>query len=138
MEGAVAVEDLFAGDGGDAVAGYDNAGEVHGVGGGDGDGDEAIAGTGGAKGFDGFGEGVLFAAEAGEEAAATNLAAGFEAAEDVEEIAPFGGVGFSGEEIAEEDSVASKELAGEGFEGCVGATGLLDYSWGGVEFFREQ
>ena len=126
VEGAVAVEDLFAGDGGDAVAGDDDAGEVHGVGGGDGDDGGAVAGAGGAEGFDGFGEGVLFAAEAGDEAAAANLAAGFEAAEDVEEIAPFGGVGLAGEEVAEEDAVAGEELAGEGFEGGVGSAGLLD------------
>ena len=125
-KGAVAVEDLFAGDGGDAVAGDDDAGEVDGVGGGYGDDGGAVAVTGGAEGVDGFGEGVLFAAEAGDEAAAADLAAGFEAAEDVEEIAPLGGVGLAGEEIAEEDAVAGEEKAGEGFEGGVGAAGLSD------------
>ena len=138
VKGAVAVEDLLAGDGGDAVAGDDDSGEVHGVGGGDGDDGGAVAGAGGAEGFDGLGEGVLFAAEAGDEAAAANLAAGFETAEDVEEIAPFGGVGFAGEEVAEEDAVAGEELAGEGFEGGVGAAGLFDGGWSGVEFFGEE
>ena len=120
------VEDLLAGDCGDAVAGNDNTGEVHGICGGYRDDGGTVAGAGGAKGFDGFGESVLFAAEAGEEAAAANFAAGFKAAEDVEEVAPFGGVGFAGEEVAEEDSIAGEELAGEGFEGGVGASGLLD------------
>ena len=45
--------------------------------------------------------------------ATANFAAGFETAEDVEEISPFGCVGFAGEEIAEEDSVACEEVAGE-------------------------
>ena len=126
MQGAVAVEDLFSGDGGDAVAGDDDAGEVDGVGCGYGDDGGAVAVASGAEGVDGFGEGVLFAAEAGEEAAATDFAAGFETAEDVEEVAPTGGVGLAGEEVAEEDAVAGEELAGEGFEGGVGAAGLRD------------
>jgi hypothetical protein len=126
VEDAVAVEDLLAGDGGDAVAGDDDAGEVHGIGGGDGNDGGAVAGASSAQGFDGFGESVLFAAEAGEEAAAADLAAGFETAENVEEVAPSGGVRFAGEEIAKEDAVAGEELAGEGFESGVGAAGLLD------------
>jgi len=109
------VEDLLAGDGGNAVAGDDDAGKVHGVGSRDGDDGGAVAGAGGAEGFDGLGESVLLAAEAGEEAAAADLAAGFETAEDVEEVAPSGSVGFAGEEVAEEDAVTGEELAGEGF-----------------------
>jgi hypothetical protein len=120
VEGAVAVDELFAGDGGDAVAGDDDAGEVHGIGGRDGDDGGADASAGGAEGFDGLGESVLFAAEAGEEAAAADLAAGFETAEDVEEVAPSGGVGLAGEKVAEEDAVTGEELAGEGFESGVG------------------
>jgi hypothetical protein len=137
VEGAVAVEDLLAGGGGDAVAGDDDAGEVHGIGSGYRDDSGAVAGAGGAKGFDGFGESVLFAAESGEETAAADFAAGFETAEDVEEVAPSGGVGFAGEEVAEEDAVAGEELTGEGFVGGVGATGLLDglFSELGVGFF---
>ena len=104
--GAVAVADFAAGDGGDAVARDDDADEVEWVGGGDGDEVGRVAGTGGAEGLDCFGEGELFAAEAGDEAAAADFAAGFEAAEDVEEFAPLGGVGFAGEKVAEEDSVA--------------------------------
>ena len=126
VEGAVAVEELFAGDCWDAVAGDDDAGEVHGIGSGHRDDGGAFAGAGGAEGVDGFGESVLFAAEAGEEAPAADLAAGFETAEDVEEVAPSGGVGFAGEQVAEEDAVAGEELAGKGFEGGVGAAGLLD------------
>jgi hypothetical protein len=120
VDSAVAVEDLLAGDGGDAVAGDDDAGEVHGIGGRDGDDGGADAGAGGAQRFDSFGKSVLFAGEAGEKAAAADLAAGFETAEDVEEVAPSGGVGFAGEKVAEEDAVAGEELAGEGFESGVG------------------
>src|SRR5947207_2916890 len=80
----------------------------------------------GAEGLDGLGECVLLAGETGEEAAGANLAAGFETAEDVEEVAPSGGVGFTGEKVAEEDAVAGEELAGKGFEGLIGAAGLLD------------
>jgi hypothetical protein len=126
VEGAVAVENLFARDCGYAVAGDDDAGEVHGVAGGDGDNGGAVAGASGAERLHGFGKGVLLADEAGDEAASADFSAGFEAAEDVEEVPPFGGVGFAGEEIAEEDAVTGEELAGEGFEGGVGAAGLFD------------
>jgi hypothetical protein len=68
----------------------------------------------------------LFAGETGEEAASADFAAGFETAEDVKEVTPSGGVGFAGEEVAEEDAVTGEELAGEGFESGVGAAGLLD------------
>ena len=114
------VKDLLAGDCGDAVAGDDDAGEVHGIGSGYRDDGGAVAGASGAEGLDGFGQSVLFAAETGEEAAAADFAAGFETAKDVEEVAPFRGVGFAGEEVAEEDAVTGEELAGEGFEGGVG------------------
>ncbi len=97
MQIAVAVDDLFAGNCGDAVAGYDDAGEVGGVGGGYGDGCGALAVASGAERVDGLGEGELFATEAGDEAAAADLAAGFETAEDAEEVAPAGGVGLAGE-----------------------------------------
>jgi hypothetical protein len=62
---SVAIEDLLARDGGDAVAGDDDTGQVHGVGSGYRDDDRAVAGAGGAEGLDGFRESVLFAAEAG-------------------------------------------------------------------------
>ena len=124
MQEAVAVEDLFAGDGGEAVAGDDDAGEVDGVGRCHWDDGGAVAVAGGAEGVDGFGEGVLLAAEAGDETTAADLAASFETAEDVEEVAPAGGVGLAGEEIAEEDAVAGEENAGGGFEGGIGTAGL--------------
>ena len=99
--------------------------EVHGVGGGDLDFNVGgFAAAGGAEAFDGLREGELLAAEAGDEAASTDLAAGFEAAEDAEEVAPFGGVRFAGEEVAEEDAVAVQEHAGGGFEGGVECGGL--------------
>jgi hypothetical protein len=132
VEDAVAVEELFAGDGWDAVAGDDDAGEVHGVGSGYGDDGGAVAGASGAEGLDGFGQSVLFAAEAGEKSAAADFAAGFETAKDVEKVAPFRSVGFAGEQVAEEDAVAGEKLAGEGFEGGVGAPGFGD---GGLSYF---
>jgi len=130
---AVAIDDLFSGDGWDAVAGDDDAGKVNGIRSSQSDDGEAVASAGGAEGFDGCGEGVLLAAEAREEAAATDFAAGLQAAEDVEEVAPFWGVGLAGEQVAEEDAVAGEEHAGEGFEGCIGAAGLLDGLLGGLE-----
>jgi hypothetical protein len=125
-ERAVAVADFATGDGRDALAGKNDADEVERVGSGDGDllSRRLIAGR--VQGCDGFGEGKLLTSEAGDEAAAADLAAGFEAAEDVEEVAPPGGVGFAGEEVAEEDAVAGEELAGKGFEGSVGAAGAGD------------
>jgi hypothetical protein len=126
MQLAVAVADLPAGDGGDAVAGDYDSDEVHGVGGGYGDDGLAVAGTRGAEGLDGLWERELFAAEASDEAASADFAAGFETAKDTEEIAPFGDVGFAGEEIAEEDSVALEEHPRGGLVGCVGSAGLFD------------
>ncbi len=85
---SVAVEHLFAGDGGDAFAGDDDADEVNGVGSGYGDDMLAVTVAGGTERVRGFGQGELFTAEAGDEPAATNFTTVFEAAEDGEEIAP--------------------------------------------------
>ena len=114
---------MAAGDAGDSFARDDDAGEVHGVGGGDLDLYVRGLVSGGAEAFDCLGESELFAREAGDEAASAGFATGFEAAEDVEEVAPFGGVGLSGEEIAEEDAVAGEEHAGGGFVGGVECAG---------------
>ena len=138
MQISVAIEDLLTGDGGDALAGDDDTGEVHGVGSGYRDDGGAVAGAGGAERFDGLGESVLFAAEAGEKAAAANFTAGFKTAEDVEEVAPFGGVGFADEEVAEENTVPGEELAGERFESCIGSAGLFDCSRGSMQFFGKE
>ena len=89
-----------------------------------------------AEAVDGFGEGVLLAEGPGDEAATTDLAAGFEAAEDGEEVAPFGGVGFAGEELAEEDAVAAEKDAGVGVEGGGGLFGGGD--GGGLGFVRSH
>ena len=125
-EGAVAVADFAARNGGDAVAGDDGADEVERIGCGYGDEVGRFAGARGAEGLDGFGEGELLAAKTVDKATAADLAAGFEAAEDVEQIAPFGSVGLAGEEIAQEDSVAREEGAGVGLKGGVGAAGSGD------------
>jgi hypothetical protein len=77
VEISIAIEDLLAGDGRDTVAGDHNTRKVHSVGSGYRDDSEAVAGAGGAKGFDSFSKSILFAAEAGEEAAATDFATGF-------------------------------------------------------------
>lgn len=129
---------MFARDSGYTIAGDDDTGEIDGIGGSDRDDGGAFAGASGPKGFYSFGERVLFATKAGYKAAAADLSARFETAQDVEEIAPFGSVGFPGEEIAEEDSVASEELAGEGLEGAVGAASLFDDSRRRVQFFGEK
>jgi len=135
---------LFAGDGGDSFAGKDDADEVERVGGGDVDDGGTLARAGGAEGFDGFRECELLAAEAGDEASAADFAAGFEAAEDVEEIAPLRGVGFADEEIAEEDAVAGEEHAGGGLEGGIDAAGAGDggllggFGWDGRGVFSEE
>src|SRR4051794_41814762 len=62
--------------------------------------------------FDGFGERELFAGDAGDEAAAADLAAGFEPAVAAGELAPRRGVRLAGEEAAEDDSVAAEERPG--------------------------
>ena len=85
----------------------------------------------------GFGEGVLLAEGTADEAAAADLAAGFEAAEDGEEVAPLGGVGFAGEELAEEDAIAAEEDAGVGVEGGVELLGGSDGAGvGGLNILR--
>ena len=61
---SVAILDLFSGDGGDAVAGDDDAGEVHGVGCGYGDDAVLLAGAGGAEDSTASGR-AYCAAEAG-------------------------------------------------------------------------
>src|SRR5512141_2596826 len=79
---AVAVGDVFAGNGGHALSGDDDADEVKRVGGGECD--EFFGGllfAGGAEGFDGNGESELFAEEAVDEASATDFATVFEATE---------------------------------------------------------
>ena len=137
---AVLEADGAAGDGGDAVAGDEDAGEVQRIGGSDDDRGFRCAGgmlgSGLAEGVCGFGEGVLLAEGAGDEAAAANLAAGFETAEDGEEVAPLGGVGFAGEEFAEEDTVAAEEDAGVGVERGVGlfggGDGAMALGFGGI------
>ena len=80
----------------------------------------------------------MFAAKSGDKAATADFASRFETTQDVEEVAPFGDVGFSGEEIAKEDSVASEELAGKGFEGGIGAAGFFDSGWRRVQFFGKK
>ncbi len=136
---AVLEADGAARDGGDAVAGDEDAGEVQRIGGGYGDrgfvGTGGVLGAGLAEAVDSFGEGVLFAEGAGDETAAADLAAGFETAEDGEKVAPPGGVGFAGEELAEEDAVAAEEDAGVGVEGGVGLFGEGD-GGGHIEFVR--
>lgn len=136
VDGDTALEGYgAAGDGGDSGAGDEDAGEVERVGGGDGDGGFGRSGgalvAGLAEAVDGFREGVLLAEGAGDEAAAADLAAGFEAAEDGEEVAPLGGVGFAGEELAEEDAVAAEEDARVGVEGSVELLGGCDGGLGG-------
>ncbi len=129
-DGAVEEDDFAAGDGGDAVAGDEDSGEVERVGSGDIDGgfggSGGVLGAGFAEGVDGFGEGILLAEGAGDEAATADLSTGFETTEDGEEVAPFGGVGFAGEKLAEEDAVAAEEDAGVGVECGVGAAGVGD------------
>ena len=91
-----------------------------------------------AEGVGGFGEGVLLAEGAGDEAAAADLAAGFETAEDGEEVAPLGGIGFAGEEFAEEDAVAAEKDAGVGVECGVGLFGGGDGGGGACRILRSH
>ena len=137
---AVEEADGAAGDGGDAVAGDQDAGEIQWVGGGYDDcgfgGAGGLLGAGLAERVAGFGQGILLAERAADEAAAANLAAGFETAEDGEKVAPLGGVGFAGEELAEEDAVAAEKDAGMGVEGSVGllggGDGAMALGFGGI------
>jgi len=143
-DGAVLEGDIAAWDGGDAVAGDEDAAEVEGIGGGDGDGRlrgaRRVLIAGGAELVDDFREGELLAEGAGDEAAATDFSAGFEAAKDGGEVAPLGGVGFAGEEFAEEDAVTAEEDAGVGVEGDGGVFGGSDgfVRSGSVGFLRTR
>src|SRR6266702_1598252 len=125
-ERAVAVTDFFAGYCSDALAGDQDAEEVERVGRGDRDKVGGFVRARGAKGFDCLREGELFAAEAVHEAAPADLAASLQTAEKAKEFAPLWSVRFAGEQIAEEDSIAGKQHAREGFEGGIGAAGLRD------------
>ena len=125
-ESSVPIDDGATGNGRDTLAGDDDTGQVHGVGGGYLDLDGGVGVAGGAEALDGLRQGELLATEAGDEAAAADLAAGFEATEDAEEVAPFGGVRLAGEEVAEEDSIAREEHASGGFESRVELAGVGD------------
>ncbi len=80
----------------------------------------------------------MFTGEAGDEAAAADLTASLKTPEDVEKVAPFGGVGFAGEEVAEEDSITVEELASEGLKRSVGAARFFNRGWGGAELIGEE
>lgn len=110
--------DGVAGDGSRTVTGDDDADEVAGVGGGEGDGRHGFEGAGaaGAEGVSGVGQRELLTGEGRDEAAAADQAAGFEAAEDGDELAPGRDGGFAGDEVAEDDTVAAEEHAAGGFE----------------------
>lgn len=112
MQLAIAVEDLLARDGSNTVAWNHDADQVDGVGASYRNNCGAVAVAGGAERVDCLREGELLAAEAGDEAATANLAASFEATENTEEIAPPGGVGLTGEQVAEENAVTGEEQAG--------------------------
>jgi hypothetical protein len=138
VETAVAVDHLFAGGGGDAVAGDDDTCEVNWVGGGYGDDGRTVAVPGRAEGVDCLRKGELLAAKAGDEAASANLSSGFESAQNAEKVAPAGSVGLACEKVADEDAVAGQQDAGGGLQRGVGAAGLFDCSRSGVDFFGEE
>jgi hypothetical protein len=103
-------------DGGDAGAGGDRAREVEGVDGADADELALLLHAADlAEGLHGFGPGVLLAVEAGDEAAASDAAAGFHAAEGSEDVAPGDRDVLALDEVAEDDAVAEEELFGPGF-----------------------
>jgi hypothetical protein len=57
----------------------------------------------------------LFPSESRNEAPPADFATTLETAKNIEEIAPLGGVRFTREQVAEQDSITSEELAGERF-----------------------
>ena len=75
--------------------------------------------AGGADGVERFGHGELLADEAGDDAAATQLAAHLEPAVDAQEVPPGGRIGLALKEIAEDDAVAPHILARPGFQEVV-------------------
>ncbi len=102
-------------------------------------GDRQVCGFAGfAQRFDGLWQCELFTLEAGDEAAAADDAAGFEAAQHAEKLAPAGHGGFALHEIAEDDAVAPEEDEGRGFgllfsllacgDGACGATAVPPFS----------
>src|ERR1051325_436044 len=109
---AVAVGDAVAGDGADALAAGENAGEVERIGGADDV--QNVIGRGAAdlaQFLDRLGQRELLAGHAGDEAAAADLAARVAAAVDARQVAPRRGVGLARGELAEDDAVAAKEDA---------------------------
>ncbi len=67
-----------------------------------------------AQGVDGLGQGVLLADEAGDEAAAADEAARFEAAQGAQDVAPGQGEALALVEVAEDDAVAMQQDARDG------------------------
>ena len=65
-----------------------------------------------AQPLDGVGQRELFTRHAGDETAAADLASRLEAAVDAPELAPWSGVRFAGEQLAEHDAVAAQQRSG--------------------------
>ncbi len=79
----------------------------------------------GAKEANGFRQSELFAADAADEVAAANFAAGFKASINTAEFVPGDVEGFAVEHPTEDNAVTAEESAGEDFEGFVGSAGIV-------------
>src|SRR5204862_6368408 len=104
--------------------GGEDAEEVQGVGSRDGE-QGAVLGLAAelAQLADGLGEGELLAGEAFDEAAAADLAAGFETTEDHHQVAPGEAQAFALEELAEDHAVAGEQRARGALDGLAGGRG---------------
>src|SRR5258706_2265584 len=98
---------------GDALLEGEDAGEVEGIGGGDGEGTEGAAAADRAEEGDGIGDRVLLPVESRDEAAAADVAAELQAAVVAHEVAPGDGDALADEDAAEDDPPAVEEAGGD-------------------------
>src|SRR5215472_4200345 len=113
---AVAEGDEFAGVGGDAFAGNDDADKIERIGGRDGD-DFArgLLMARGPQGFNSDGQCELLTKKIGDKAATANFPAILEAAKRNQQLAPLGKNRFASEKFTEDDAIAAQEHPADGF-----------------------
>ena len=101
---------------GTRASGGDDAGEVEGIDGGEAEGFAGVRiSARAAEGVDGVGEGELLAGEAGHEASAADIAAGFEASQGTQHIAPGETEILPSNDIAKDYAVAVEKSGCDGF-----------------------
>ena len=118
--------DRAAGNGGHAVPGDKDAGQVHGIGAGNRNRSLRFAMTRGAKAFHRIGKRELLPAESGDKSAAADFTAVLEPAQHAKQYTPLGNIRFARDQVAEHDAVAREQHAHGGFDGRIVASRFFE------------